>query len=37
MNTLSDALPKIDFNAYRKLMADPALVDKLQKEVRRRF
>jgi len=34
MNALSDALPKIDFDYYRKMVADPALVDKLQKEVR---
>ena len=34
MNALSDALPKIDFNYYRKMVADPTLVDKLQKEVR---
>lgn len=34
MNALSDALPKIDFNYYRKLVSDPTLVDKLQKEVR---
>jgi hypothetical protein len=34
MNALSDALPKIDFDYYRKMVADPTLVDKLQKEVR---
>jgi hypothetical protein len=34
MNALSDALPKIDFDYYRKMVPDPALVDKLQKEVR---
>jgi hypothetical protein len=34
MNSLTDALPKIDFAYYRKLVADPTLVDKLQKEVR---
>jgi len=34
MNALSDALPKIDFSYYRKMVSDPALVDKLQKEVR---
>jgi len=33
MNSLSDSLPKIDFNYYRKLVGDPTLVDKLQKEV----
>lgn len=32
MNSLSDSLPKIDFNYYRKLVGDPTLVDKLQKE-----
>jgi len=32
MNALSDALPKIDFASYRKMVADPTLVDKLQKE-----
>jgi hypothetical protein len=32
MNALSDALPKIDFGYYRKMVADPSLVDKLQKE-----
>lgn len=32
MNSLSDSLPKIDFNSYRKMVADPSLVDKLQKE-----
>jgi hypothetical protein len=37
MNALSDALPKIDFGYYRKLVADPTLVDKLQKEVRINF
>ena len=34
MNALSDALPKIDFGYYRKMVSDPTLVDKLQKEVR---
>lgn len=34
MNGLSDALPKIDFDYYRKMVSDPTLVDKLQKEVR---
>ncbi|CAF0983203.1 unnamed protein product [Rotaria sordida] len=32
MNALSDGLPKIDFDYYRKMVADPTLVDKLQKE-----
>jgi len=32
MNAFSDALPKIDFDYYRKLIPDPTLVDKLQKE-----
>jgi len=32
MNALSDALPKIDFGYYRKMVTDPSLVDKLQKE-----
>jgi len=32
MNALSDALPKIDFDYYRKMVSDPSLVDKLQKE-----
>lgn len=32
MNALSDALPKIDFNYYRRMVSDPSLVDKLQKE-----
>ena len=34
MNSLTDTLPKIDFSYYRKIVADPTLVDKLQKEVR---
>jgi hypothetical protein len=34
MNSLTDALPKIDFSYYRKIVSDPTLVDKLQKEVR---
>jgi hypothetical protein len=33
MNALSDSLPKIDFDYYRKLVPDQTLVDKLQKEV----
>jgi hypothetical protein len=37
MNALSDALPKIDFGYYRKMVTDPSLVDKLQKEVRINF
>jgi hypothetical protein len=37
MNALSDTLPKIDFDYYRKMVPDPTLVDKLQKEVRRFF
>jgi len=37
MNALSDTLPKIDFDYYRKMVADPTLVDKLQKEVRKFF
>lgn len=37
MNSLSDALPKIDFAYYRKLVPDPTLVDKLQKEVKISF
>jgi len=32
MNTLSDTLPKIDFEYYKKLVPDPSLVEKLQKE-----
>ncbi|CAF3178177.1 unnamed protein product [Rotaria socialis] len=32
MNALTDALPKIDFEYYRKMVSDPSLVDKLQKE-----
>ncbi|CAF0890255.1 unnamed protein product [Adineta ricciae] len=32
MNALSDTLPKIDFSYYRKMVSDPTLVDKLQKE-----
>lgn len=34
MNALSDSLPKIDFDYYRKMVSDPTLVDKLKKEVR---
>jgi hypothetical protein len=37
MNALSDTLPKIDFDYYRKMVADPTLVDKLKKEVRQKF
>jgi hypothetical protein len=37
MNALSDALPKIDFDYYRKMVPDTTLVDKLQKEVRIKF
>jgi hypothetical protein len=37
MNALSDTIPKIDFDYYRKMVGDPTLVDKLQKEVRRKF
>jgi acyl-coenzyme A synthetase/AMP-(fatty) acid ligase len=36
MNALSDTLPKIDFDYYRKMVADPSLVDKLKKEVRKK-
>lgn len=32
MNALPDALPKIDFSYYRRMVSDPTLVDKLQKE-----
>jgi hypothetical protein len=35
MNALSDTLPKIDFDYYRKMVADPSLVDKLKKEMRK--
>lgn len=37
MNSFPDSLPKIDFSYYRRLVSDPSLVDKLQKEVKIQF